>query len=79
MKKKRQNKIGKLIKKLFIYLTNNAYYPKHEIEFDIIFFIVNTIALVAGIILLWNGDKGWIPFLVIEYNWALDNMRHNRE
>jgi hypothetical protein len=23
-------------------------------------------------------DIEWIPFLVIEYCWAMDNLRHNR-
>jgi len=77
--RKRQNRILKFIKKILIYLTNNEYHPKHELEADIVFIVINTVALLFGIVLLWGENGGWIPFLVIEYNWALDNMRHNRE
>jgi len=61
------------------WVTNNEHHPRHEIEFDIVFFIINTIALVGGGYLFYiNGEARWIAVLVIEYNWALDNMRHNR-
>ncbi len=66
-------------KRWFLYVTNNEKVSRHEEEFDIAFFIVNTVALVAGIAVLLNYDEPqWIAFLVIEYAWALDNMRHNR-
>jgi len=72
-------KIKKQIYKILIYLTNNEYYPKDEILFDNIFLIVNTIALVIGIpLFLLRGEGQWIAVLIIEYTWALDNMRHNR-
>lgn len=63
-----------------IWVTNNKERPKHEIEFDIAFFIINTLALFIGsIFLIWSQSAEWIAFLIIEYTWALDNMRHNRE
>ena len=31
-----------------VYVTNNEDSPRHETEFDIAFFIINTIALIAG-------------------------------
>ncbi len=63
----------------FIWITNNESRPRHEIEFDVAFFIINTIALVFGSIFLYiKGDWQWIAFLIIEYNWALDNCRNNR-
>jgi hypothetical protein len=62
------------------WVTNNEFHPKHEVEFDIAFFIINTICLIFG---LWwfikTKEYAWIAVLVIEYNWAMDNMRHNRE
>jgi len=62
-----------------LYITNNEKVSRHEEFFDVLFFIVNTVALVFGIIILTIHDEPqWIPFLVIEYAWALDNMRHNR-
>ena len=67
------------LKKFFLYITNNEEISRHEQIFDITFFIVNTIALVLGSALfVWQGEPQWIPFLVIEYTWALDTMRHNR-
>jgi hypothetical protein len=67
------------LKKILLYLTNNEDVSRHEEAFDIIFFIVNTIALVAGIFLFArNNASEWIPVLVIEYTWAFDNMRNNR-
>jgi len=67
------------LKRWLLYITNNEEVSRHEQEFDIAFFIVNTSALVIGAILLFvYGEPFWIPFLVIEYSWALDNMRHNR-
>ncbi|MFA5987055.1 MAG: hypothetical protein WC797_00160 [Candidatus Paceibacterota bacterium] len=67
------------IKNWLLYITNNEQVSRHEQAFDIAFFIINTIAIIAGIFLLLSYDEPhWIPFLVIEYTWALDNMRHNR-
>ena len=61
------------------YITNNEIQSRHEEVFDAIFWIVETVALVLGTwILLEKGSAEWIPFLVIEYCWAMDNLRHNR-
>ena len=66
-------------KQWLLYLTNNEETSRHEEEFDIAFFIINTIAGIVGVFLLWwLHEPQWIPFLVIEYMWAFDNMRHNR-
>lgn len=63
----------------FLYVTNNEEKSRHEEFFDVLFFVVNTSALVFGIIMfVVHGEPQWIPVLVIEYTWALDNMRHNR-
>ena len=62
-----------------MYVTNNEQTSRHEELFDIAFFIVNTIALVGGgFYLAYVGEWQWIPFLIIEYTWAVDTMRHNR-
>ncbi|OGG58329.1 hypothetical protein A2853_00210 [Candidatus Kaiserbacteria bacterium RIFCSPHIGHO2_01_FULL_55_17] len=67
------------LKRLLLYVTNNEPVSRHEQGFDIAFFIVNTIAVVAGGVYLASIDEWqWIPFLVIEYTWAMDTMRHNR-
>ena len=67
------------LRKWFLYITNNEQVSRHEEIFDAIFFIVNTIALAVGSWLFWlHHETQWIPVLVIEYSWALDNMRHNR-
>lgn len=67
------------LKDLLLYLTNNEKESRHEQEFDFMFFLINTAALLIGIcLLIIYGEPHWIPFLVIEYSWALDNMRHNR-
>ena len=67
------------LKNLLLYLTNNEGESRHEQEFDMVFFIVNTTALIVGFFLLLDsGEPQWMPFLVIEYVWALDNIRHNR-
>ena len=61
------------------YMTNNEAYSRHEVAFDVIFFIVNTIALIVGSALfLIYEEPQWIAVLVIEYTWALDSKRHNR-
>ena len=68
------------MKQFLLYITNNLPTSRHEERFDIAFFIINTIALVVGIgVLIYMNAVEWIAFLVIEYNWALDNIRHNRE
>lgn len=65
--------------KLFLYITNNEEISRHEEGFDIAFFIINTIAVFFGIVMfIIHDEPQWIPVLVIEYTWALDNMRHNR-
>ena len=62
-----------------LYITNNEKKSRHEELFDGVFFIINTIALIFGIILfiVYNSPE-WIPVLIIEYTWAFDNMRNNR-
>ncbi|KKR07480.1 MAG: hypothetical protein UT43_C0028G0007 [Parcubacteria group bacterium GW2011_GWC1_39_29] len=65
--------------KLLIYITNNEDRSRHEEAFDIIFFVINTLALGFGVAMfIIHDEPQWIPVLVIEYTWALDNMRHNR-
>ena len=67
------------LKKFLLYITNNEETTRHEEWFDIGFFIVNTIAVVVGGWYLWYiHEIQWIPFLIIEYTWAMDTMRHNR-
>ncbi len=67
------------IKNWLLYITNNEETSRHEEIFDILFFIVNTIAVIFGTwAFIAYGEWQWIPVLVIEYTWALDNMRHNR-
>lgn len=69
----------KWVKDWFFYITNNEERSRHEEVFDIIFFTVNTAALVLGTYMfIIHDEPQWIPVLVIEYTWALDNMRHNR-
>ena len=66
-------------KKWLLYMTNNEEVSRHEEAFDIIFFIVNTLAVILGtIFFIMNHEPQWVAVLVIEYTWALDNMRHNR-
>lgn len=67
------------IKELLLYVTNNEKVSRHEEVFDIVFFIVNTIAcIVGGVLFIIYNEPQWIAVLIIEYTWALDNMRHNR-
>lgn len=67
------------IKKFFLYITNNEEVSRHEQGFDVAFFIINTIAVVVGTVVFFaNNEPQWIAVLIIEYTWALDNMRHNR-
>lgn len=61
------------------YITNNEVQSRHEEIFDEIFRIRDTLALIVGIgIFLAKHYPEWIAFLVIEYCWATDNLRHNR-
>jgi hypothetical protein len=65
--------------KWLLYITNNETKSRHEELFDIAFFIINTVAVVFGTIMfIIYNEPQWIAVLVIEYTWALDNMRHNR-
>ena len=65
--------------KFLRYITNNEIRSRHEEAFDAIFWVAETVALVLGIWILLAKSLGeWIPFLVIEYCWAMDNLRHNR-
>lgn len=67
------------LKDFFLYITNNETVPRHEEQFDIAFFVINTLAvLLGGVYLGYIGEWHWIPFLIIEYTWAIDTMRHNR-
>lgn len=62
-----------------LYLTNNEETSRHEQIFDVIFFSINTIALFFGIFLFAaHNASEWIPILIIEYTWAFDNIRNNR-
>lgn len=67
------------IKQWLLYITNNENISRHEEYFDIGFFIINTLAVVIGTaFFVYMREWQWIPFLVIEYTWAIDTMRHNR-
>jgi hypothetical protein len=67
------------MRKFLQYITNNEAQSRHEEIFDGIFWFIETFALIFGIwILLKKHSAEWIPFLVIEYCWAMDNLRHNR-
>ncbi len=67
------------LKKWLIYITNNEETSRHEQQFDIAFFIINTIALIFGIWMFATHESAeWIPVLIIEYTWAFDNLRNNR-
>lgn len=67
------------LRKWLLYLTNNEDKSRHEERFDIAFFVINTSALIFGIsMFIVHKEPQWIPVLIIEYTWALDNMRHNR-
>ena len=62
-----------------LYVTNNEAVSRHEELFDIGFFIINTLAVViGGAYFIYIHEWQWIPFLIIEYTWAVDTMRHNR-
>ena len=65
--------------KFLKYITNNEEKSRHEEIFDAIFWIIETIMLIFGTwILIVVREQQWIAFLVIEYCWAMDNLRHNR-
>ncbi|MDP3792349.1 MAG: hypothetical protein Q8Q89_01330 [bacterium] len=67
------------LKDFLLYITNNEKESRHEEFFDILFFVINTSALIFGVAMfIIHEEAQWIPVLVIEYTWALDNMRHNR-
>ncbi|QQG38295.1 MAG: hypothetical protein HYS26_01970 [Candidatus Kaiserbacteria bacterium] len=67
------------LKNLLLYITNNEPESRHEPQWDIAFFVINTLAVVfGGMYLAYIGEWHWIPFLIIEYTWAIDTMRHNR-
>ncbi len=67
------------LKRWLLYVTNNESSSRHEEMFDIGFFIINTLCVVLGTIYFaYIREWQWIPFLVIEYTWAIDTMRHNR-
>ncbi len=67
------------LKRLLLYITNNEEVSRHEEEFDIAFLIINTTAALLGIVLFISyGEPQWISAIVMEYIWALDNIRHNR-
>lgn len=62
-----------------LYITNNEKESRHEEIFDIVFFFINTLALIAGVAMfIIFKEPQWIPVVVIEYAWAFDNMRNNR-
>jgi len=67
------------IKNFLLYVTNNEETSRHEEWFDIAFFIINTIVVLLGTAYCaYLGEWVWVPFLIIEYTWAVDTMRHNR-
>ncbi len=67
------------IKQFLLYVTNNEETSRHEEYFDFAFFIINTVAILFGsVLMIIYNEPQWIPVLIIEYTWALDSMRHNR-
>ena len=77
---KKTNRFTEAVYSWLLWATNNDSAARLEREFDIAFFIVNTLALLLGSgFLVYIQEYAWIAFLVIEYIWAWDNMRHNRE
>lgn len=70
---------GMSIRQFLLYATNNEDVSRHEEVFDVAFFIINTCALVCGSVYLgYSNNWEWVPFLIIEYTWAVDTIRHNR-
>lgn len=75
MKKKKRSPLYKFL----LWVTNNEVHPKHEVEFDIAFFLINTLTLVVGCIgMYYINEKPWMAILIIEYTWSLDTLRNNR-
>jgi hypothetical protein len=74
--------MGKKHSKLYnwlLYITNNHEISKDEEKWDIGGFILATVVLFAGIIvIILVKEYVWAAFLIIEYLWYIDNMRHNR-
>ena len=65
--------------KFLLYVTNNEDKPRDEEKWDIAGFIIATIALLIGLYFIWKKREIlWASFLIIEYLWYIDNMRHNR-
>jgi len=66
--------------KFLVYLTNNEKQSKHEIQFDIVFFILTIIFFLWGYYIFFRkGMIEWIPVLGLETIWCIDSIRHNRE
>lgn len=66
--------------KFLLYVTNNEEHPRDEEKWDIAGFIISTTVLSIGIYLICiYKEILWAPFLIIEYLWYIDNMRHNRQ
>jgi len=70
----------KKIYKWLRWATNNGKKSTHEAEWDIGGFVVATLSLIVGVYLIKiKSEYMWLPFLVIEYLWYIDNMRNNRD
>ena len=77
---KKNKTIWQWIYHFLLYLTNNLPISKHEIQWDIFFWCVNTLALITGIVVLTlKSQPEWIFFLIIEYCWAWDSLKVNRK
>lgn len=81
VKQKRNRRKQNPLYRWLCWVTNNETHPKHEVQFDIAFFIINTIVLIGGV--YWfstvsHESKPFVTLLVIEYTWALDTLRNNR-
>lgn len=67
------------LKAWLLYFTNNEAESRHERGFDVAFLLINTVALLFGVVMfVIEQEPQWIPVLIIEYIWALDSIRHNR-
>ena len=52
----------------FLYITNNEKKSRHEEGFDVAFFVINTLALIFGVVLFIIYDEPqWIAVLVRVY------------
>jgi uncharacterized membrane protein len=70
------NKIYHFLK----YLTNNLKHPKHEVEWDIIFFLLTLLfAIVGTIIFVIKNQVEWSFVIWIETIWCWDGIRFNRD